>query len=148
MKNDALKEEAKLVDSVQILAGMRKVLTDMIKHATLRKAFGSELFSFDMVKNKIGLSCIHFYALESTIYMTAGLADYQTNPDYCLEATACKLLSMETTRYAMQIFSLTGLGSIFGGTEKCFGVLENLHTLHPFYPNFNIVEETFFELLS
>ena len=50
MKNDALKEEAKLVDSVQILAGLRKVLTDMIKHATLRKAFGSELFSFDMVK--------------------------------------------------------------------------------------------------
>ena len=52
-----------------------------------------------MVKQKIGESCAHLYALESTIYMTAGLADIQKNPDFCVEASACKLLAIETSRY-------------------------------------------------
>ena len=100
-RNEALKDEAKLVNSVQTLAGLRNVVNNTIQHATLRRAFGSYLNSFDMVKQKIGESCAHLYALESTIYMTAGLADIQKKPDYCLEASACKLLTIETSRYVL-----------------------------------------------
>ena len=31
--------------------------------------------------------------------MTAGIADYQKDPDFCVESAACKILSMETTRF-------------------------------------------------
>lgn len=75
------------------------MVSNTIQHASLRRAFGSYLNSFDMVKQKIGESCAHLYALESTIYMTAGLADIQKNPDFCVEASACKLLAIETSRY-------------------------------------------------
>ena len=51
-----------------------------------------------MVQYKIAECCLHFFALESSIYMTAGLADYQQNPDFCLEATACKVMAAETHR--------------------------------------------------
>ena len=100
-RHEALKDEAKLVNSVQILSGLRNVVNNTIQHATLRRAFGSYLNSFDMVKQKIGESCAHLYALESTIYMTAGLGDIQKKPDYCLEASACKLLTIETSRYLL-----------------------------------------------
>ena len=81
--------------------GLRRVLNNTLLHANTRKAFDSTLLEKDMVQHKIAECCLHFFALESAIYLTAGLADYQENPDFCLEATACKVLAAETYRYVL-----------------------------------------------
>ena len=78
--------------------GLRRVLNTTFLHASTRKAFDSNLLEKEMVQYKIAECSLHFFALESSIYMTAGLADYQQNPDFCLEATACKVLAAETHR--------------------------------------------------
>ena len=44
----SLKDEAKLVSSVQILAGLRKVLNQTFKHATSKRAFGQDLYEFPL----------------------------------------------------------------------------------------------------
>ena len=41
-------------------------------HACGRRTFGSQLCNFDLVAHKIGFSSIQLFALESTVYMTAG----------------------------------------------------------------------------
>ena len=86
-----------MAGSVQIVAGLRKALDITIRHATSRRAFGSQLSNFDLVKEKLGKCSMQLFALESTVYMTAGLHDYQKNPDICLEATACRLLAAEVS---------------------------------------------------
>ena len=48
-----------------------------IAHAHGRRAFGSQLSHFDLVGQKIGLSSMKLFALESMVYMTAGLHDHQ-----------------------------------------------------------------------
>ena len=48
-----------------------------IAHAHGRRAFGSQLSHFDLVSQKIGLSSMKLFALESMVYMTAGLHDHQ-----------------------------------------------------------------------
>ena len=83
---------------IYFFIGLRRVLSNTFLHASSRKAFDSHLLEKEMVQHKIGECCLHFFALESAIYMTAGLADYQKNPDFCLEATACKVLAAETHR--------------------------------------------------
>jgi len=96
---DCLKDEAKLAGCVQIIAGLRKALNRTIAHAHGRRAFGSQLSHFDLVSQKIGLSSMKLFALESMVYMTAGLHDHQKDPDICLEATACRLFAAEVSKY-------------------------------------------------
>ena len=102
MLTETLKSEAKLASSVQILAALRKAIDFTVEHATNRRAFGSELKSFDLVHDKIGKCALHTYALESAIYLTAGLADYQKEPDIALESTACKILAYNAANYCLE----------------------------------------------
>ena len=103
MLTECFKDEAKLASSVQILAALRKTLDMAIIHASTRKAFGAELKTYDLVHDKIGKCALHLYALESAIYLTAGLADFQKEPDICLESTVCKILAYKATQLCQEM---------------------------------------------
>ena len=103
MLTETLKSEAKLASSVQILAALRKAIDFTVEHTTERRAFGAELKSFDLVHDKIGKCVLHIYALESAIYLTAGLADYQKEPDIAMESTACKILAYNAASYCLEV---------------------------------------------
>ncbi len=91
-------DEGRLANATQVLAALRKLLTVTLRHSMDRQAYGTSLNDFDLVSHRIGKCCQQLFALESTIYMTAGLADYQQDPDIFLEATACRLLAIKTAR--------------------------------------------------
>lgn len=115
---ESLKDEAKLAGSVQVLAALRKILNATVKHCHLRRAFGDELSNYSLVQNKLGGCAIQLFGLESAIYMTAGLADFQKNPDYCLEATACRLLAADATRQIVNACkSLLGSSTFLADNE-------------------------------
>ncbi len=126
---DSFKDEAKLAGSVQVLAGLRKVLNLAIKHAGERRAFGDYLSSYESVQNKLGRASILLFALESTIYMTAGLADYQAEPDTCLEATATRLMASQTARYIGDVCKRILGSSTFLSDNEAVAILDDIEGL-------------------
>ena len=127
---DALKDEAKLAGSVQILAGLRKAYNAALERALNRQAFGASIYTFDLVNDKLGKAAMYIYALESAIYMTAGLSDYQKDPDICLEATACRLFATESAKYVQSISkSLLG-GNTYLSDDAISRVFDDIEGLN------------------
>jgi len=64
-------------------------------HATQRKQFGTAISEFEMIREKFARMTVSTYALESMVYLTAGLID-RGLPDYSLEGACCKIFGTET----------------------------------------------------
>lgn len=96
--NECLVGEARLANATQVLSALRRLLSATVRHTLGRRTFGAMLNSFDYVAHRLGQSGFHLFALESAIYMTAGIADYQHEQDISVEATACRLLAIRTAR--------------------------------------------------
>lgn len=127
---DSLKDEAKLAGCIQILSGLKNAFNATLKRASQRRAFGAPIGSFDQVRDKLGNCALQIFALESAIYMTAGLADYQLNPDICLEATACRLLAAEASKYVTDACKAILGGSTYlkdNEVSKIFDDIEGLN---------------------
>ena len=127
---ECFKDEAKLASSVQILAALRKTINMTILHATQRKAFGAELKSFDLVHDKIGKSALHLYALESAIYLTAGLADYQKEPEVALESTACKILAYKATQICQEMCRTLFGAETYLNDSSLMSIFNDVEGLH------------------
>ncbi len=67
-------------------SGLKKILDATVTHVLSRKVHGNPLATYELVKSKISDCATHLYALESAIYMAAGLSDYQVEFD-------CQLIS-------------------------------------------------------
>lgn len=76
--------------------GQCKSLISMtLERVSERKAFGRTIGQFGLMKDKIARMMIHTFALESTIYLTAGMVDAETQ-DFALESYICKIFGSET----------------------------------------------------
>jgi len=76
--------------------GMCKRLIGMaVERVNERKAFGRNIGEFGLIKDKIARMMIETYALESAVYLTAGLVDAKI-ADYSLESAICKVYGSET----------------------------------------------------
>jgi acyl-CoA dehydrogenase family protein 9 len=64
-------------------------------HATQRRQFNARIADFEMIRGKFARMVANTYALESLVYMTAGLVDRGLS-DYALEGAACKVFGTET----------------------------------------------------
>lgn len=84
-------------DSCHIFS-YRKLVSATVKHCLSRRAFGYELSHFELVQYHLGRMASKLFGLESMIYMTAGLADAQTEQDFDIEANMCKLYAIKTAR--------------------------------------------------
>ena len=98
----------RLTSAAKITASLRLLLNDTIRHACSRKQFQKRLIDFELIQQKISSSAYHLFALESSVYMTAGLGDFQLQPDITVESAAVK-------RYSMKIASMI--------VENCFSIL-------------------------
>ncbi|MGA3129501.1 MAG: acyl-CoA dehydrogenase family protein [Terracidiphilus sp.] len=60
---------------VACVGGARHALTEMIRYAKERRAFGKAIGEFGLIQRKISTSATQLYAAESMAYRTAGLID-------------------------------------------------------------------------
>jgi acyl-CoA dehydrogenase family protein 9 len=77
------------------IGGCKAMLREAAKHATQRKQFGSRIADFEMIRAKFARMVVSTYALESMVYLTAGLVDRGLE-DYALEGACCKIFGTET----------------------------------------------------
>ncbi len=77
------------------VGGCKAMLREAARHATQRKQFGTRIADFEMIRAKFARMVVSTYALESMVYLTAGLVDRGLE-DYSLEGACCKIFGTET----------------------------------------------------
>jgi acyl-CoA dehydrogenase family member 9 len=77
------------------LGGSKTMIREAVLHATQRRQFGTRIADFEMIRAKFARMVVNAYALESLVYMTAGLVDRGLS-DYALEGAACKVFGTES----------------------------------------------------
>lgn len=77
------------------LGGAKAMIRAAALHARERRQFGSRIADFEMIRGKFARMAVSTYALESVVFLTAGLVDRGLS-DYALEGAACKVFGTET----------------------------------------------------
>ncbi len=77
------------------IGGSKAMLRLAAQHATQRKQFGTRIADFEMIRAKFARMVVSTYALESMVYLTAGLIDRGLE-DYALEGACCKIFGTES----------------------------------------------------
>jgi acyl-CoA dehydrogenase family protein 9 len=77
------------------VGGSKLMIREAALHATQRKQFGTRIADFEMIRAKFARMVVSTYALESMVYLTAGLIDRGLK-DYSLEGACCKVFGTET----------------------------------------------------
>jgi len=120
--------------------GIKESIKRALHHAETRRQFGKPIVEFEMLKEKLAEMAADAYALESMVYLAAGLADRKL--DASLEAAICKVWGTEAhwraANHAVQIAGGTGfmreypyeravrdsrVNMIFEGTNEILRVL-------------------------
>jgi len=76
------------------IGGSKIMLREAARHATQRKQFQTKIAEFEMIRAKFARMVVSTYALESMVYLTAGLIDRGLE-DYSLEGACCKIFGTE-----------------------------------------------------
>lgn len=76
------------------IGGSKAMIREAALHATQRKQFGTRIADFEMIRTKFARMVVSTYALESMVYLTAGLVDRGLE-DYSLEGACCKVFGTE-----------------------------------------------------
>jgi acyl-CoA dehydrogenase family protein 9 len=76
------------------IGGSKAMIREAALHATQRKQFGTRIADFEMIRAKFARMVVSTYALESMVYLTAGLIDRGLE-DYSLEGACCKVFGTE-----------------------------------------------------
>ncbi len=82
----------------QIAAALRTLISAAVKHTIRREIYQTKMWEVDLIKNKLTSMAVKLYALESAVYMTAGLADVQKTEDIGCEAAITKYFALKCTR--------------------------------------------------
>ncbi len=123
------------------VGGSKVMIRLAAEHATQRRQFATRIADFEMIRGKFARMMANTYALESLVYLTAGLVD-RGLPDYALEGACCKVFGTEavwqTINDALQIAGGNGfmeeypyeralrdsrINMIFEGTNEILRVL-------------------------
>ncbi|MEO8430062.1 MAG: acyl-CoA dehydrogenase family protein [Acidobacteriota bacterium] len=123
------------------VGGSKKMIALAAAQATQRRQFGTRIADFEMIRSKFSRMVVNTYALESMVYLTAGLVD-RGLADYSLEGACCKVFGTEsvwqTINDALQIAGGNGfmeeypyeralrdsrVNMIFEGTNEILRVL-------------------------
>jgi len=82
-----------------------------VDHAEERKQFGRKIGEFGMIQEKFGEMILGIYAMESIVYLTAGMVDRGVK-DFSMESSICKAYNTEMlwniVNHALQIASGDG----------------------------------------
>ena len=77
------------------VGGSKTMIRAAALHARERRQFGTRIADFEMIRGKFERMVVNTYALESVVFLTAGLVDRGLS-DYALEGAACKVFGTET----------------------------------------------------
>jgi len=77
------------------VGGSKAMIREAAAHAVQRKQFGRRIGDFEMIRAKFSRMVVGTYALESMVYLTAGLIDRGLR-DYAAEGACCKVFGTET----------------------------------------------------
>jgi acyl-CoA dehydrogenase family protein 9 len=77
------------------VGGCKAMMREAALHARERRQFATRIADFELIRAKFARMVVNTYALESLVYMTAGLVDRGLS-DYALEGAACKVFGTET----------------------------------------------------
>jgi acyl-CoA dehydrogenase family protein 9 len=77
------------------LGGSKTMIRAAAFHARERRQFGTRIADFEMIRGKFERMVVNTYALESVVFLTAGLVDRGLS-DYALEGAVCKVFGTET----------------------------------------------------
>jgi len=123
------------------VGGSKAMIRLAAQQATQRRQFGTRIADFEIIRGKFARMVTSTYALESMVYLTAGLVD-RGLADYSLEGACCKVFGTEsvwqTINDALQIAGGNGfmeeypyeralrdsrVNMIFEGTNEILRVL-------------------------
>jgi len=123
------------------VGGSKKMIELAAAQATARKQFDTRIADFEIIRGKFARMVMNTYALESMVYLTAGLVD-RGLADYSIEGACCKIFGTEsvwqTINDALQIAGGNGfmeeypyeralrdsrVNMIFEGTNEILRVL-------------------------
>jgi acyl-CoA dehydrogenase family member 9 len=77
------------------VGGSKAMIRLAAQQATQRRQFGTRIADFEMIRGKFARMVVSTYALESMVYLTAGLID-RGLADYSLEGACCKIFGTES----------------------------------------------------
>jgi acyl-CoA dehydrogenase family protein 9 len=77
------------------VGGSKAMIQLAAQQATQRRQFGTRVADFEMIRSKFARMVVSTYALESMVYLTAGLID-RGLADYSLEGACCKVFGTES----------------------------------------------------
>jgi acyl-CoA dehydrogenase family member 9 len=77
------------------VGGSKEMIRRAAEQATQRRQFGTRIADFEMIRSKFARMVMSTYALESMVYLTAGLVDRGLH-DYSLEGACCKVFGTES----------------------------------------------------
>ncbi len=77
------------------VGGSKKMIAFAAAQATQPRQFGTRIADFEMIRAKFARMVVNTYALESMVYLTAGLID-RGLADYSLEGACCKVFGTES----------------------------------------------------
>ncbi|MEP6768464.1 MAG: acyl-CoA dehydrogenase family protein [Acidobacteriota bacterium] len=123
------------------VGGSKRMIELAARQATSRKQFQTRIADFEIIRAKFARMVVNTYALESMVYLTAGLVD-RGLADYSVEGACCKIFGTEsvwqTINDALQIAGGNGfmeeypyeralrdsrVNMIFEGTNEILRVL-------------------------
>ncbi|MDH5491908.1 MAG: acyl-CoA dehydrogenase family protein [Myxococcales bacterium] len=81
--------------AARCVGGCKAILRLAARRANERRAFGRPIADFGLVKEKLARIAAETYALESMVYLTAGIAE-RGFLDHSLESAICKVFASET----------------------------------------------------
>lgn len=89
---------------------IREAMTRALEHAEQRRQFGRSVVEFEMLREKFAEMALDVFALESMVYLTAGMI--ARGDDAAVEAAICKVFGTEAAwravNHAVQIAGGTG----------------------------------------
>ncbi len=123
------------------VGGSKRMIELAARQATSRRQFQTRIADFEIIRSKFSRMVVNTYALESMVYLTAGLVD-RGLADYSVEGACCKIFGTEsvwqTINDALQIAGGNGfmeeypyeralrdsrVNMIFEGTNEILRVL-------------------------
>ena len=96
---------------VACVGGARYAMTEMIRYAKERKAFGKSISEFGLIQRKISTAAARLYAAESMAYRTVGMIDAALSQVDGSHPTAAREIQKRIEEYAVECSILKVYGS-------------------------------------
>lgn len=135
-----LLHQNKFFMAAAVLRRLKTLLNMTVEHVLARKQYGQKLAEFELIKYNLAKCAGRIYALESMLYLTAGLADVGIKPDVEVESAIVKQFAAESSDFVTRLcLDMLGAKTNVAGSPYQQFVAEN-HVLQSWQGSANILK--------